>query len=66
MFPWGLSVLKSHGGVQLKFVGEAFNVVGYVGEGENCGGAWKIMGELKKSMAESFRGGLLWRGVSLN
>ena len=31
--------LKGHGGAEKKFVGEAFNVVGDVGEGKNCGGA---------------------------
>ena len=46
MFPWGLSVFKKswgsnsdHGGAKKKFVGEAFHVVGDVGEGKNCGGA---------------------------
>ena len=28
--------LKGHGGAKKKFVGEAFNVVGDVGEGKNC------------------------------
>ena len=36
-------------------MGEAFNVVGDVGEGKNCG-------ELRKSMGESFREGC-YRGV---
>ena len=36
--------LKSHGGANIKFVGEAFNVAGDVGEGKNCGGAQKIRG----------------------
>ena len=36
--------LKSHGGAKIKFVREEVNVVGDVGEGKNCGGAWKIMG----------------------
>ena len=49
--------LKSHGGAKIKFVGEAFNVVGDVGEGKNCGGAWKIVGE-------PFHGGC-YRGVLL-
>ena len=31
--------LKSHGGAKIKFAGEAFNVVGDVGEGKNCWGA---------------------------
>ena len=47
--------LKSHGGANIKFVGEAFNVAGDVGEGKNCGGAQKIRGE-------SFHGGS-YRGV---
>ena len=31
--------LKGHGGAKKKFVWEAFNVVGDIGEGKNCGGA---------------------------
>ena len=38
-------LLESHGGAKIKFVGEAFKVVGDVGEGKNCGGAQKIHGE---------------------
>ena len=55
--------LKSHGGAKIKFVGEAFNVVGDVEGGKNCGRAWKIVGELKKSM-RVISWGLLRRGVT--
>ena len=61
-FHGGLSLLKSHGGAKIKFVGEAFNIVGDVGEIKNCGGAWKIVGELKIFMGEPFHGGC-YRGV---
>ena len=57
--------LNSHGGAKIKFVGEAFNVVGDVGEGKNCGGAWTIMGELKKFVGEPFHGGC-YRAVSMS
>ena len=40
---------------------ETFNVVGDVG-GKNCGGAWKIVRELKKFMGEPFHGDC-YRGV---
>ena len=56
--------LKSHGGAKIKFVGEAFNVVGDVGEDKKCGGAWKIVGELKKVVGEPIHGGC-YRGVFL-
>ena len=49
-------------GEAFNVVGEAFNVVDNVGEGKNCGGAWKIVGELKKFIEEPLHGGC-YRGM---
>ena len=54
--------LESHGGAKIKFVGEAFNIVGDMGEGKNSGGSLKNRGGAQKRHGESFRGGC-YRGV---
>ena len=46
--------LKSHGGAKIKFVGKAFNVLGDVGEGKDCGRAWKIVGSTKHPWGSHF------------
>ena len=47
---------KDHGGAKKKFVGEAFNAVGDVGEGKNCGELEKPWGSSRNPWGSHFVG----------
>ena len=61
MFLWGTD--PSRGGAEKKFVGEAFHVVGDVGEGKNWEGGLKNREGTQKIHGGVISWGLLQRGV---